>query len=80
MIRVYIESEFARYQKPLYANQTKSEVASVLDQFFVENINEAKIRWLSCILQNKECYVYNQEQQIGANVPDENRAYFNYGA
>lgn len=69
MIKIFIEDETNRFKRG-------NMVEPVFNEFFVDNINEAKIRWLSAVLQSKEFYVYSGGEQIGANVPD-TRAYFN---
>jgi hypothetical protein len=73
MIKIFIEDESKRYQSKT------GGVEPVLNEIFVETINEAQIRWVSAILQCKEFYAYKGGEQIGANTP-ENRAYFNFGA
>lgn len=73
MIKLFIESESKRYQSK------DGFIEPVMNEIFVENINEAKIRWISAILQNKEFYAYKGGVQIGANATPDNRAYFNYG-
>jgi hypothetical protein len=77
MIKIYMEKDGEKYEIKSIPFQTT--LTKRFKETFVKDINEAKIQWLSAVLQNKECYMYNKGQQIGANVPLENRAYFNDG-